>query len=373
VTPDRDALKAWYRQAMARRIDELRSLRPGLSAADAQRCDQARAVGQALRGSGATFGFPELSQAAALVETSANADLPRRVEGLIEHLHVLVGAQGDAAPVHAEWLQRAAGLPGGDAKSFGELSEAWTEIASLAQMTSETLAERAARSLGVAVADLGRPARAALRLIPESLMRSASILPLREDSETITVATADPTSLRTEAELERLTGRTPVPVIASPPALEQALAALLDAVRPDAPAVVRRAVVETEDGVPKVLVVDDDASSRLLARTVLEKRGYRVVEATDGVEALERLEAGQPFAVVVADLNMPNMDGLELIWEMRRAPAFEQVPVIVLTGETDEVLETKLIEEGADDYVCKPLDPRLFLARVGATIRRAND
>jgi DNA-binding response OmpR family regulator len=46
--------------------------------------------------------------------------------------------------------------------------------------------------------------------------------------------------------------------------------------------------------------------------------------------------------------------------------------VIVLTGETDEVLETKLIEEGADDYVCKPLDPRLFLARVGATIGRAD-
>ncbi len=373
MTLDRDALRAWYRQAMGRRIEELRSLRRGLSAADAQACDQARAVAQALRGSGATFGFPELSHASALVETSGNADLPRRVEGLVERLHVLVGPEDDAGSVHAEWLRLAAALPDRDAETFSGLAEAWTEVASRAHLTAEALAERAASSLGVAVAELGRPARAALRLIPESLMRRASILPLREDSETITVATADPTSLDIEAELERLTGRTPVLVIASPPALEQALAALLDAVRPEAPAVVRRAVVSADGGAPAVLVVDDDASSRLLARTVLEKRGYHVVEATDGVEALERLETGQPFALVVADLNMPNMDGLELIWEMRGAPAFEHVPVIVLTGETDEVLETKLIEEGADDYVCKPLDPRLFLARVGATIRRAND
>jgi DNA-binding response OmpR family regulator len=75
---------------------------------------------------------------------------------------------------------------------------------------------------------------------------------------------------------------------------------------------------------------------------------------------------------VVADLNMPEMDGLELLWEMRADPDLSHIPVIVLTGETDEILETKLIEEGADDYVCKPLDPRLFLARVGATIRRAD-
>ncbi len=70
---------------------------------------------------------------------------------------------------------------------------------------------------------------------------------------------------------------------------------------------------------------------------------------------------------------MPRMDGLELIWEMRAAEDWTHIPVVVVTGETDEVLETKLIEEGADDYIRKPLDPRLFVARVGATIRRAED
>jgi putative two-component system response regulator len=116
--------------------------------------------------------------------------------------------------------------------------------------------------------------------------------------------------------------------------------------------------------------VDDDPGARLLTRTLLQKGSYAVEEAGDGLEALERLRVTEHVGLVVVDLNMPNMDGLELIWEMRAGESSD-VPVIVVTGETDEVLEAKLIEEGADDYVRKPLDPRLFLARVAATMRRA--
>jgi DNA-binding response OmpR family regulator len=75
----------------------------------------------------------------------------------------------------------------------------------------------------------------------------------------------------------------------------------------------------------------------------------------------------------VADLNMPKMDGLELIWELRDLEAQGPLAVIVVTGEVDEVLETQLMEEGADDYIRKPIDPRLFLARVEATIRRTRE
>ncbi len=76
------------------------------------------------------------------------------------------------------------------------------------------------------------------------------------------------------------------------------------------------------------------------------------------------------IGLVVADLNMPRMDGLELIWELRADERRSRLPVIVVTGEVDEILETQLLEEGADDYIRKPLDPRLFLARVEATLRR---
>jgi len=121
----------------------------------------------------------------------------------------------------------------------------------------------------------------------------------------------------------------------------------------------------------RVLIVDDDPGALLLARKVLLKGGYEVEEAGDGVEALERLGSEQGISLVVVDLNMPRLDGLELIWEIRAREGGPRIPIIVVTGETDEVLETKLIEEGADDYIRKPLDPRLFLARVAATIRRA--
>jgi CheY-like chemotaxis protein len=194
-------------------------------------------------------------------------------------------------------------------------------------------------------------------------------LPVAEDAETVTVASADPTSLPVERELMRLTGRTPVFVVCPPEALALRLDTLQQAPAPGHRS--RRAVPAGEANGGRVLLVDDDAGSRLFARAVLEKRGYTVLEAEDGVEALHRLRHEEPVALVIADLNMPHMDGLELLWEMRGSPEWAGVPVLVLTGENDEVLEAKLIDEGADDYVCKPLEPRLFLARVKATIRRA--
>ena len=356
---------------MAGRIDELRALREGLTTADPGALDAAKRVAQALRGSGGTFGFPQLTAVAALVESSAPSDTFRRVEGLIEHLHRLRHAAGSPPPVHAEWLARSAGLTGSD--SYPDLPAAWGGVAAKSGMSPRGLAERVARSLGLGVADLSRPSRAALRLVPEALMRSAMALPTGEDEQTITVASADPTLLTAELELLRLTGRRPVFMVAAPEDLAQAFVALLEI--PSEPSPARRKVVSAADGVARgaVLVVDDDPGARLFARRVLEKSGYPVVDASNGREALERLEGGESIALVVADLNMPELDGLELIWEMRDVDRWSHIPVIVLTGETDELLEAKLIEEGADDYLSKPFDPRMFVTRVGATIRRTEE
>ncbi|HUP51249.1 MAG TPA: response regulator [Longimicrobiales bacterium] len=370
VKPEREHLRAWYRQAMTRRADELRALRERLVAGDAEATVEARAVGQALRGSGSTFGFAELSAEAALVESATGAQLMRRVEGLIERLAGLSAPTEGGPALHAEWLLWAAGLGEVAPLPFADLASAWKHASERGGLSAGQLAERVARLLGTGTADLGRAGRAALRLVPEALIRRALVLSVGEDAETITVASADPTSLSTELELTRLTGREPVFMVAPPEAIESAIGALLDVRLPE-PAPRRRAVV-SEGEAGKVLVVDDDSSSRLLARAVLEKRGYSVDEAGDGAQALDRLRVGPPVALVVADLNMPEMDGLELLWQMRADADLSHIPVIVLTGETDAILETKLIEEGADDYVCKPLDPRLFLARVAATIRRSD-
>jgi two-component system alkaline phosphatase synthesis response regulator PhoP len=353
---------------MAGRIDELRALRAGLATADVAALDAAKRVAQALRGSGGTFGYPELTAAAALVESSAPTDTHRRVEGLIEYLHRLRHAEPSATPVRAEWL---AGSVGTTSASYPDLPSAWTEIAAKASLSQRGLAERAARSLGLGVADLSQPSRAALRLVPEALMRGALALPTGEDEQTITVASADPTLLTAELELLRLTGRRPVFTVASPEDLTQAFVALLEI--PTEPSPMRRKAVAAPDSGSQgtVLLVDDDPGALLFARRVLEKSGYPVIDASNGREALDRLGADTTVALVVADLNMPELDGLELIWEMRDVERWSHIPVIVLTGETDELLEAKLIEEGADDYLSKPFDPRMLVARVGATMRRA--
>ena len=373
MTLDREDLKRWYREAMQRRLVELRGFRRDLRAGEPSAYNAARAVAQALRGSGATFGYPDLSAAAAQVESAADSAVLRMTEGLIEHVRHLSAGEGASDSLGAEWLVLAAGGDGGEGEGFPDVEAAWQGVSEGHNLGQEELARRVVELFGLRSADLSSPSRAALRLVPEALIRNELVLPLSEDSETITVATADPTSLDVEMELRRLTGRTPCFVVATPGALGRAVAAAFDAgatpttgsARPT-----RKRVSDGEDATERVLIVDDEPAARLLARTLLEKGGYDVEEAGDGLEALEVLNATVPVALVVADLNMPRMDGLELIWEMRASEDWTRVPVIVVTGESDEVLETKLMEEGAADYIRKPLDPRLFLARVTATIRR---
>ena len=373
MTLDRDDLKRWYREAMLRRLDELRGLRHDLRAGRADACDAARAVGQALRGSGATFGYPDLSAAAGQVEAAPDSEVLRRTEGLIERVRHLASGQEPGDRVGAEWLLLAVGGAGEEAEGFQNLGAAWTTVSERHTLGQDELAHRVADLFGLRAADLAKPNRAALRLVPEALVRFENVLPLSEDSETITVATADPTSLDMEMQIARLTGRSPRFVVAPPHALRAAVAVALDGARHSSVSRSRpeaRPTSDRRDGTDRVLVVDDEPTARLFTRSVLEKGGYQVEEAGDGWEALELLRATDAVALVVADLNMPRLDGLELIWEMRAMDLWAYVPVIVVTGETDEILETKLIEEGADDYIRKPLDPRLFLARVTATIRR---
>jgi type II secretory ATPase GspE/PulE/Tfp pilus assembly ATPase PilB-like protein/CheY-like chemotaxis protein len=120
-----------------------------------------------------------------------------------------------------------------------------------------------------------------------------------------------------------------------------------------------------------VLVVDDDAVNRLVVKNLLRKSGYRVSEARNGVEALEELRKADDVATVVMDLAMPEMGGEELLSRMKSSIATAGIPVVVLTGSEEKGAEARLIDQGADDYIEKPVDPVRFLARVKATLRRA--
>lgn len=353
---------------MRGRITELRALRDDLSAGNHRAEDEARRIGMSLRGSGATFGFPHITAVAGLLETSRDDEVLRRVEGLVVELLRFTNGEAGGVP---EWLLAAARVHAEAPLSADGLSDAWTRAARAGGCDESELAARVARYFGLEPVDPKDRTSGARRLVPEALAASAGLIPLREDSLTITVATADPTALATELELERLTGRKPVFEVAPPEwidALLDEMAGRSPVASTDATAPQLRSSAEPAD--QPVLVVDDEPSARVLVRALLEKRGHPVVEAPDGMDALERLGSEESFALVLADLNMPRMDGLELIWAIRDSDRHRHLPVIIVTGEKDEILETQLMEEGADDYIRKPIDPRLFVARIESTLRR---
>jgi type II secretory ATPase GspE/PulE/Tfp pilus assembly ATPase PilB-like protein/CheY-like chemotaxis protein len=141
--------------------------------------------------------------------------------------------------------------------------------------------------------------------------------------------------------------------------IERALGDLMG--RPAAPAAAKQ----------HILLVDDDGVNRSSERTLLEKSGFRVTEAPDGVAAMQHIAQGDGFALVVLDLDMPNLGGREVLARLRSAPETAKLPVVVLTGADSLESELELMEQGADDYIRKPIDPPRFVARVKAALRRA--
>ena len=105
-----------------------------------------------------------------------------------------------------------------------------------------------------------------------------------------------------------------------------------------------------------ILTVDDSASIRLTTRVALSNAGYQITEAVDGMDGIAKLNDGQ-FDLIVTDLNMPNMDGLTMIRELRKMPAHMGVPVIFLTTESDNDMKQQAKAAGATGWLTKPFDP----------------
>ncbi|NJD18822.1 MAG: response regulator [Gemmatimonadetes bacterium] len=361
---DRESLQAWYRNAMRRRVEELEALRPGVAGGDAEARARVRLVGHALRGSGGSYGFGEVTEAGALLEDAPAEGMARILEGAVQILRGIAGKEAAAAAAAHAWLPAAVGL---EPNGAGTLEEAWEGTARSLGISQENLAKRVASAFGLSGPEPLHPTTAALRLVPQALAHERRIIPLDEDGTTIRVATANPVDLLTEADLRRVTGRTPALVVAPPGWLDAALDAVSR--RPSA----GWASPGTQVLVPArcpILVVDDDATSRLLARAVLERGGFPVLEAPGGAQALACLASNPEVRLAVVDLEMPGMDGRELVRRLRADPAGATLAVVVLTSTAAPAVEAALLEHGAADYLGKPLDPRLFMARVTATLRR---
>ena len=118
-----------------------------------------------------------------------------------------------------------------------------------------------------------------------------------------------------------------------------------------------------------VLLVDDEDSIQKLLTYPLEREGFRVVQARDGEQALERFGAEDHVDLVVLDVMLPKLDGLEVCKRLR---AESTVPIIMLTARDDELDKVLGLELGADDYITKPFSIREFRSRVRAVLRRAS-
>jgi len=113
----------------------------------------------------------------------------------------------------------------------------------------------------------------------------------------------------------------------------------------------------------KIMTVDDSPSVRQMVAFTLQQSGYDVVEAGDGKEALEKLN-GETVDLILTDLNMPNMNGIELIRQVRQNPAYKFVPVIMLTTESQQTKKEEGKKVGATAWIVKPFKPEQLVAVV---------
>ncbi|WP_199610635.1 response regulator [Flocculibacter collagenilyticus] len=118
----------------------------------------------------------------------------------------------------------------------------------------------------------------------------------------------------------------------------------------------------------RVLAVDDSASMRQMVGFTLQKAGYDVTQASDGVEALE-IAKNSEFDAIISDVNMPNMDGITLIKHLRELPQFKFTPILMLTTESGGDKKTEGKAAGATGWIVKPFNPDQLLAVVAKVIR----
>jgi type IV pilus assembly protein PilB len=118
-----------------------------------------------------------------------------------------------------------------------------------------------------------------------------------------------------------------------------------------------------------VLLVEDEEQLRRVMKDLLQREGYRVAEARDGVQALDEVDRFAPD-VIILDLNLPGLDGYGVLAQLRSRPATREIPVMVLTAKGDEDNEVRVFELGADDFVTKPFRARALTARLEAVLSR---
>jgi len=227
-----------------------------------------------------------------------------------------------------------------------------------------------ASAAGLPYADVRaiEPSPLARRLLPAPVARHYEVLPVSVDDREIRYATADPSDPAANRDVSMAAGRAAHAMLACRSDLTAALA------RSAGPGRIEQAgplgQIETSSASRRrVLIVDDEATTRTLVRLLLERDGFEVLEAVNGREALE-LAARRDPDLIVMDLVMPELDGYGAIAELRRQPSHAATPIVVVTTEEGPAVEQRVITLGADDYILKPFEPTVLTSRIKSAFRR---
>ncbi|WP_162946610.1 response regulator transcription factor [Chitinophaga barathri] len=129
--------------------------------------------------------------------------------------------------------------------------------------------------------------------------------------------------------------------------------------------------MEPSVAVGKILVVDDEADILEIISYNLKSAGYDTVTAKDGIEAIQKAKIFRPDLIML-DIMMPNKNGIDTCREIRKLPEFKETMVLFLTALNDEKSEIEGLNMGADDYIAKPIKPKLLVSRINALFRRLN-
>ncbi len=120
---------------------------------------------------------------------------------------------------------------------------------------------------------------------------------------------------------------------------------------------------------PKILIADDDPDILALLEYNLAKEGYEIITASNGKEAVEKAEFTLPDLIIL-DIMMPEMDGVAVCENLRSKKKFQATLIVFLTARTEDFTQIACYENGGDDYIMKPIAPRVFVSRINALLRR---
>jgi DNA-binding response OmpR family regulator len=360
-----EELKEQYRKSLSEKSNSIRELVKALRQGDSKAADEIRRVAHTLHGSGSTFGFPEISEAARAVELADQATLIPALTGLAK---VLIEAQARS--------------PG--QSLLGEKNILLVEDDQDISMLVATILKRKSIDYQIRIASSGTEARPLIAtkkwdlIILDLMLPDVSGLTLlkearqRQDKSTLLVVLSGVMDTAVRAECLEAGASAFFAKPFRPEEIAGAIDALLRTgqTNPPPPAQVAAKLpgkTVLNPGGPILLAEDDDLLAGVIKHR-LSREKINVVHVRSGREALETLRKGG-HSLAILDVKMPEMDGFEVLASVKREPGLAGLPVIMLTAMGNEKDVVRGYELGAEDYIVKPFSPAELLAKIKSVIK----